>query len=408
MKDRSHVDSPFSGKIVGILLAVALFSFGAIMVLAGWAPELRDRNVAGAHPFSTSALGYNGFVQLLQEQGYPAEVSRLERTLEDSDWGLLVLTLPQWGAAKALEDFEPQRTTLLVLPKWTGMTDPLNKTHQKDTRFMNARVLNDLLETIAIDAEIGRIDVPSETSTPFGSIALKPDVKMQVLRGDSLTPIVETQDGILLAWAPDADMYVLSDPDMINTFGLSQFENARFATQMIDFLRNDYDEPIVFDATLHGFVRSENLLQMIFDIPFIGATLTALAAAFLLGWAALIRFGPPVKEGRAIALGKQALADNSAGLITMARRETRIAPAYLHMIRRRVSRDIGAPKTLNETQLTALFDRLGPEEESGKHFTDMASGLRGPATSREDLMNKARELFRWRKGIIGRSMNERE
>lgn len=29
MKDRSHVDSPFSGKIVGILLAVALFSFGA-------------------------------------------------------------------------------------------------------------------------------------------------------------------------------------------------------------------------------------------------------------------------------------------------------------------------------------------------------------------------------------------
>ena len=115
-----------------------------------------------------------------------------------------------------------------------------------------------------------------------------------------------------------------------------------------------------------------------------------------------------MKEGRAIALGKQALADNSAGLITMARRETRIAPAYLHMIRRRVSRDIGAPKTLNETQLTALFDRLGPEEESGKHFTDMASGLRGPATSREDLMNKARELFRWRKGIIGRSMNERE
>lgn len=93
MKDRSHVDSPFSGKIVGILLAVALFPLGQ-----SWCSQaghlVRDRNVAGAHPFSTSALGYNGFVQLLQEQGYPAEVSRLERTLEDSDWGLLVLTLP--------------------------------------------------------------------------------------------------------------------------------------------------------------------------------------------------------------------------------------------------------------------------------------------------------------------------
>ena len=39
--------SPFSTRVVVILLAVAIFSFGAIMVLAGWAPELRDRNVAG-------------------------------------------------------------------------------------------------------------------------------------------------------------------------------------------------------------------------------------------------------------------------------------------------------------------------------------------------------------------------
>jgi hypothetical protein len=408
MSERSHADSPFSGKVVGILLAVALSSFGAIMVLAGWAPELRDRNVAGAHPFSTSALGYNGFVQLLEDQGYPVEISRLERTFEETDWGLLVVTLPPRGGAKVLEDFESGRTTLLVLPKWTGLPDPLNKTHQKDTRFTNARSVNDVLATLGLDLEIGRIEVPGATNTPFGSMALKPDVKMQVVRGDGIEALAHVGNDVLLAWAPDADMYILSDPDMINTFGLSDIENARFAIQMMNFLRYDEGEPIIFDATLHGFVRSENLLQMVFDIPFIGATLTALAAAFLLGWAALTRFGPPVKEGRAIAFGKQALADNSAGLITMARRETRMAPGYLHMVRRRVSRDVGTPKTLSEAQLTALFDRLGPEEESGKRFTDIAAGLRAPAASREDLMNKARELFRWRKGIIRRSMNERE
>ncbi|MDX1293757.1 MAG: hypothetical protein R3265_13170, partial [Hyphomonas sp.] len=304
MSDQSQTDSPFSGKVIAILLAVALVSFGAIMVLAGWAPELRDRNVAGTHPFSTSALGYNGFVQLLEDQGYPVEISRLERTLEDDQWGLLVITLPSWGAPKELEALSPERTTLLVLPKWTGMADPLNKTHQRDTRFMTASRLNDLLETMEIDAEIGRIDVPGRIATPFGPMALKPDVKMQVLRGASLTPIVETEDGILLAWAPDAGMYVLSDPDMINTFGLSRIENARFSVQMMDLLRTDRAEPIIFDATLHGFVRSENLLQMVFDVPFLGATLTALVAAGLLGWAAVIRFGPPMQEGRAIAFGK--------------------------------------------------------------------------------------------------------
>ncbi|HBQ48386.1 MAG TPA: hypothetical protein DD728_05800, partial [Hyphomonas atlantica] len=121
MSPRSQSDSPFNAKVVGILVAVALFSFGAIMVLAGWAPELRDKDVAGSHPYSTSALGYQGFVRLLEAQGYPVEISRLERTLEESDWGLLILTLPLWGGNDALEDFDSSCTTLLVLPKWDGI-----------------------------------------------------------------------------------------------------------------------------------------------------------------------------------------------------------------------------------------------------------------------------------------------
>ena len=79
--------------------------------------------------------------------------------------------------------------------------------------------------------------------------------------------------------------------------------------------------PILIDAARHGFERSENLLKMMFSVPYIGVTIVALAAALLLGWAAAIRFGPPMREERAIALGKQALADNSAGLVAMARRE---------------------------------------------------------------------------------------
>ena len=408
MSKHPQSDSPFSGKVVGILVAVALFSFGAIMVLAGWAPELRDRNVAGSHPFSTSALGYQGFVRLLEAQGYPVEVSRLERTLEETDWGLLILTLPLWGGNDALEDFDPSRTTLLVLPKWDGFTDQLDRTKQRDTRFKNARTLNDLLEDLDLDATIGRIDVPDTVDGPFGELSPRPDVKMQVLVSETLEPIVTADDHMLLAWAPEAHIYVLSDPDLINTFGLAEFENAEFAVKMVDFLRYQPDEPIIFDATLHGFVRSENLLQMVFDIPFIGATLTAIVSAFLLGWAALVRFGPPLQETRAIALGKQALADNSAGLITMARRETRLAPQYLELIRRRVQRDIGAPKSLTGDQLSALLDRLGEEENSGRRFTDFAAGLSSPAANRDDLMTKTRELFRWRQGIIGRSMNERK
>ena len=398
--------SPFSVRTVAILIAVALFSFGAIMVLAGWAPELRDRNEAGDHPYSTSAIGYNGFVQFLEAQGYPVEISRFASNLESRGDMVRIVTLSPYGMDSELEDYDPVPDTLIVLPKWRGMTDPMNPKRQKDTRFVDAGDLNDLLGLLKIDGEIGRINVPGSVETPFGPMALKPDVKMQVIVSERLEPIVDTGNGYLLSRLPGENIYFLADPDMINTFGLANRENARFAVQMVDYMRYSDEEPIIFDATLHGFQRSENLLQMMFDVPFLGVTLVALAAALLLGWAATIRFGPPARETRAIALGKQALADNSAGLVTMARRETRMAPGYLNLIRRRLAKEIGAPRTLTETQLSELFDRLGPEEVSGKTFSQIEAGLRGPAASREDLMTKARDLWRWRRDILRRSMHD--
>ena len=397
--------APFAARTVAILIAVAVVSFGAIMVLAGWSPELRDRDRAGDHPFSTSAIGYNGIVQLLDAQGYPVEISRFKSNL-DGHYGLMVLTLSTRGMHKALEDYELQPDTLIVLPKWSGMVDWTDPSRLKDTDLATESSVTSVLEALGIEAKTVRTDVPDYVSTPFGRMALKPDLQMQLIQSEDLTPIVRTSDGALLSQVPDRDIYILSDPDLMNTFGLAERENARFAMQMINMMRYSDDEPIIFDATLHGFTRSENLLQMMFDIPFLGVTLVALAAALLLGWAASIRFGPPARETRAIALGKQALADNSAGLVTMARRETRMAPGYLSLIRRRLARQIGAPRNLTEAQLSELFDRLGPEDVSGKTFSQIEAGLRGPAASREDLMHKARDLWRWRRDILRRSMND--
>ena len=397
--------APFAARTVAILIAVAVFSFGAIMVLAGWSPELRDRDRAGDHPFSTSAIGYNGIVQLLEAQGYPVEISRFKSNL-DSHYGLMVLTLSAQGMRKSLEEYDLQSDTLIVLPKWSGMVDWTNPSRMKDTDLTTRSSITSVLEALGIEGEVVRTDVPDQVTTPFGRMALKPDLQLQLIQSEDLTPIVNTRDGALLSELSGRGIYILSDPDMINTFGLAERENARFAMQMINMIRYDADEPIIFDATLHGFTRSENLLQMMFDIPFLGVTLVALAAALLLGWAASIRFGPPTRETRAIALGKQALADNSAGLVSMARRETRMAPGYLSLIRRRLARQIGAPRNLTEAQLSELFDRLGPEDVSGKTFSQIEAGLRGPAASREDLMHKARDLWRWRRDILRRSMND--
>lgn len=401
--------SPFSARIVAILIAVAAISFGAVMVMAGWAPELRDRNHAGDHPYSTSALGFNGFVRLLESAGYPVEVTRLETELESRDWGLMIVTLPAFGGVTVLDERDLQPPTLAVLPKWWGRADNLNQARLADTRFIEARTLNDELQTLYPDAEIMRVPVPSEPlDTPFGAAPVKPDVVLQLIRDPSLETVIGVNESALLAYDTERGLYILSDPDLMNTFGLAQRENARFAIQLVDFLRTYPDEPILLDATLHGFVRSENLLKMMFSVPYIGVTLVALAAAMLLGWAAVIRFGPPRTDERAIALGKQALADNSAGLVTMARREARMAPGFLALVRRRLAREIGAPRTLTEAQVSDMFDRLGPDPDTGRVFSQMEAELKEPAASRDDLLAKTRALYRWRKEIIRRTLNERD
>lgn len=400
-------DTPFSTRVVAILVAIAVISFGGVMVLAGWAPELRQRDQAGDHPYSTSALGYNGFVRLMEAQGYPVSVSRLERAVETRDWGLMILTLPAFSDFEVLEETSFQLPALAVLPKWYGRPDPLNRARQADTRFLEARQLNDRLRMIYPDAEIRRINVMDALEGEFEPGAIKPDVRLQLIRSDMLDTVVGNEEGALVAYDPDRGIYILSDPDMINTFGLAQLENAVFITRLVNYLRSSENEPILMDATLHGFERSENLLKMLFSVPYVGATLVALASALLLGWAAMVRFGPPVREARAIALGKQALADNTAGLVTMARREVRMAPGYAGLVRRRLARALGLPRTLSETQLTEIFDRMGPAEGEAQSFSELETALKGHAANREDLVHKARDLHHWRKAIIRRTMHER-
>ena len=395
MSANRNASSPFAGWLVGVLIAVAGFGFLATMVLTAWSPELQDRDRAGYHPYSTSALGYNGLYRLLEARGTPVTISRSRQRTETEWESFKILTLAPWGMEAALEDLDLSGSeTLIILPKWSGLRDREKPEWQLETRLVAPSQVDDLLQVYDPDGGIWRLRTPAKIKTEFGGFSPKFGEDMQVLRADSLVSIVSVPGGDLVARLPNSETYILSDPDLMNTFGLANPENARMALALIDYLTYQPGDPILMDATLHGFERSENLLQMAFDIPFLGATLVGLAAFLMIGWAGAVRFGAPQHEGRAIALGKQALTDNTAGLVALARRETRLAPGYLALMRRHTAKEIGAPKTLSEAELSDLFDRVGPEDTT---FSDLETQLRSPATSREDLMSKARALWRWRR-----------
>ena len=190
------------------------------------------------------------------------------------------------------------------------------------------------------------------------------------------------------------DIYILSDPDLLDTHGLKDITTARAAVAILDGLRGERG-PLVLDVTLHGFARGRNILKLAFEPPFLALTLCLLAAAALIGWHAFVRFGPAATAIRAVAFGKGALVDNSSALIHVTRREPRMAPAYVDLVRNLVARLIGAPRDLDRTQLDALLDRIGRAkgaEESITGLTNAAVGLKDNAA----LMRVARRLHRWR------------
>ncbi|MEM1037052.1 MAG: hypothetical protein AAGI14_09870 [Pseudomonadota bacterium] len=392
--------NPFSGVVVALMVAIGLISFTAAFALMGWAPELADKSRAGEHPYSTSAIGYQGLTRLLEADGQDVTITRTadDRTYAD---GLLIITIPRFGFNR-LDNFDVtgvSEPVLYVLPKWRGRIDRSKRSWHDDTNLLRTDAIEELLAPFDEEASLWRRRNPSLIETPFGGV--KPDFEneMQVIRSESLIPVIKTSSGNLLSRMAGTQIYILSDPDVLNTFGLARRENARFALGLIEFLKPYEGAPITLDATIHGFEHTTNLLKAIFDVPFLGATLVAFATMLLIGWGSSIRTAPAVREDRAIAFGKQALADSSAGLIAMARREIGMAPGYLTAIRRSLIRQLGLPQTTDDETLTRTLNTLAKQRGRQDTFETSAEPLTQSARNREDLTDKARQLWRWRKEI---------
>lgn len=390
--------NPFSALTSAIMIGVGLLVFIAVFALLAWSPDLASKNRAGQHPYSSSALGYGGLVKLLQADGQTVTVSRLASSLDYSD-GLLVLTLPRYGLSRAPEfDLESvSEPALYVLPKWSGFADREKPSWQKDTDLMDRRSVAAIAQTFDSDITVWRLRNPGRVRTPFGTQRPKFEHQMQVLASDSLEPIIDTPGGSLLAKVPGRDVYILSDPDLVNTFGLARPENARMALGLIDWLKYEPEQPITMDATLHGFERSENLLRAIFDVPFLGATMIALATMLLVTWGAFIRFGPPSREAPVMAFGKKALAESSAGLVSMARRESQMAPGYAQTVQRDLMKRLGLPPHTSPEAFAQTADRLAKHKHLSSNWSQQNSQLTAPAAGRNDLRDKALALWRWRK-----------
>jgi hypothetical protein len=409
----------FSPKVVLGMIVAGVFAFSAFMVLSTYAPDLQSGDNARAHALSKSAIGYGGMVRLLREMGEPVIVSR--RDLRHEEPALIIFT-PESNLSRDayVKAAQLSSRTLVVLPKWTGGLDPRHPGWVSGLEPVDPKNLAGLLKAVGIPKASTMIDKGAAaqrlTGTPGGLaeglvLDTGPIRNLQTLSGPGLAPVLTDAKGrIVLARRLPTETYFLADPDLLNTMGLKDVHTARGGVSILQALRDDAagggrafredrGRTIAFDVTLNGFARSRSILKLAFEAPFVGATLCLVAAALLMGLHAAARFRAVRRGERALALGKDALIDNSAGLIRMARREPALAPRYAELQRAAAIRALGGPRhggqRLEGQALTDFLDRQGQRfgaADSASHLDEETRTVRFLG----DLMKVAVKWHQWR------------
>lgn len=381
-----------------IAVLVGAISFSSLLVLSAFAPELRDKNQAGLHAYSKSALGYNFAVNLLTEIGYEVEISQDENLLlYPRDPSLLILTPANRYDSDELEEisFDSDSPSLVVLPKRWGFRDALNRRFQGRTGFVSLADVTQLANVLDDQISLTRAEGVTELTSVQGNLPVSFVENTQFMNGDALVPIISGDDGVVFGRLQNTEIYILSEPELFNTHGLSHEENAQAMLVAVTEMTGDGSSfSVIFDTTLHGFERSRNLLRMLFEPPLLGATLFAFATAILLGWGAFLRFGRPSELPAEIATGRQSLIESTSGLFRQTEQQASLAEDYEVLANRLTVRSLGYLEDVTPEQAKQILDdRQKKEQRDRPDLKDRPTA--DAVVSAHQLLQFAQDYHTW-------------
>ena len=381
------------------IVLVGVFAFSAFVTLLAYAPDLQRDVRCRPNVYSKCAVGFAGLSALVRDSGAPTVISRT-RLPPGRTEGLLIAT-PEPGGDGGVAGLGFNGPVLVVLPKWDVTIDPTHFSWGRKVGLIDPGQMpqKDILVAVKVARGTGvaRPVLTGGAGTPLQGVTLTPGPidSLQTLTAKDWIPALTDGAGhVVMAQVPSSNIYVLSDPDLLNTQGLANLDTLASAVNLLRALRAG-EGPVIFDVTLNGYKIDRSSLKLMFNPPFLAVTLCIAGALALAGLQAMFRFGAVRRTGRVFALGKEALTDNSAQLIRLARREAKMAPRYAALTRAAAAKAVGAPHDLVGPPLTEFLDRLGRQRGAQGSLADLEAEA-GRVGDRKTLLGVARRLYRWR------------
>jgi hypothetical protein len=280
------------------------------------------------------------------------EAPAADKPLGDSAGDVLSLS---YGLERLLVTAEDRSArTIIVLPKWRG-----EPSTEKSGWIGQANLLSTADAVDVLELAIGEACpvVRSEAPAPFNSFlpgGTAPTLPfVQLVDSDcSLVPLVANGSGTLIGRAKDRPVYVIADPDLLNTQGLSAGQNAAVVQEL--FVGELRAKGLVVDEVLHGFGQVPSLWRELFSMPLVPITLHVLALLALAVLAAFGRFGKAEKLPPRVPPGKRALIESTAQLLDGGRHHAESARQYVRAMLRRASTEASLPPGDGPDALLAL------------------------------------------------------
>ena len=400
---------PDAWWVRGAVVSVALVLF--YMIFGSSFESVRSH---GADAFSRSAIGHAAIVEILKERlEVPVLISRF-RTVERARPGdLLLLLEPPVGSTYQLRKMVHRATAkgvrvLLVLPKWRGEQGkgrrgwvesvellPRQRTRRLLSTAMQPRDAKEPVGWTLEGHESGEHAVPLDDGN--GSLTMSaPQWLEHQGGGPEAQPVWRSGDRVFwLDVGANAELSVLSDPDVLNTAGLVRGDHAElFLGRIAGFGAN----AVIIDQTLHGYERPPSPWRALLDMPLLPLTLQALMFFCLALWATTARFGVPEEVPSRLLPGKLTLVENTARLLALGRYNRYALERYRDLTVRRTAEDLGiegSPEILAD-RLPAAAARRGVESPLDR-VSRALTEVDAPPMGERRAVALAKELHGFRK-----------
>jgi len=392
--------SPFRTRTVLLLIAAGLVLMLGFLLVSGYGDRVDRQRSNIPSPTSRFATGFRALSDLVEKSGGTVTLSGDAAARPDK--GLIIFTPslrtePAELEAALKEAAGENAPVLIVLPKWWTQPQKRHPTREeRHSQFLSVSYKNEVLLAPIVKVKVGRL-TDTKLKYPAG-LALRPFVtprQVQSIHSDKIHPLITAPDGsAVLAEVKDKHIYILADPDLLNNLGMAERQNAFAAIALLTALDPDNPGTIVFDTMLPYGAGGRNLIQLMFEPPFLGVTIALFIAALLAGIATWARFGPPRREPRGVAFGKRALIENIVGLARRAQRVREGGDAYTDSVRDWAARRLALPRTLQGEALDAHLDSL----RTTTPYAAWVDRVRNAKTEAE-LLHAAQKLDDWRKEV---------